>query len=88
MPSMVSFKSRSKLSRETLLLALILLSGCSGSTKASYRVIGNGAHFSIFDVKNETEATPMADRHCQLYGKSARLREMSGDRAVFECVSE
>ena len=84
MPSIVQFKSRSKLVRETV---LAVLSGCSESIQARHRVIGNGAYVSIFNVPNEKDATPFADRHCQRYGKSARLREISGNRAVFECVS-
>ena len=73
--------------RKTLLIALILLPGCSAPEDSQRRVIGNGAYVSIFNVPNEKDATPFADRHCQRYGKSARLREMTGDRAVFECVN-
>ena len=73
--------------RKTLLITLVFLPGCSAPEDSQRRVIGNGAYVSIFNVPNEKDATPFADRHCQRYGKSARLREMTGDRAVFECVS-
>lgn len=73
--------------RKALLVALVLLSECSAPEDTPRRVIGNGAYVSIFNIQNEKDATPFADRHCQRYGKSARLREMTGDRAVFECVS-
>ena len=72
--------------RKTLLIALVLLPGCSAPEDSQRRVIGNGAYVSIFNVPNEKDATPFAERHCQRYGKSARLREMTGDRAVFQCV--
>src|SRR6266550_4141934 len=73
--------------RKTLLIALVLLPGCSAPEDSQRRVIGNGGYVSIFNAPNEKDATPFADRHCQRYGKSARLREMTGDRAVFECIS-
>ena len=73
--------------REALLLVLVLLPGCSTPEDTPHRVIGNGAYVSIFNAQNEQDATPLADRHCSQYGKSARLRELIGDRAVFECVS-
>jgi hypothetical protein len=73
--------------REALLLVLVLLPGCSTPEGTRHRVIGNGAYVSIFNAQNEKDATPLADRHCSQYGKSARLRELIGDRAVFECVS-
>jgi hypothetical protein len=73
--------------RDALLLVLVLLPGCSTPERSLHRVIGNGAYVSIFNAQNEQDATPLADRHCSQYGKSARLRELIGDRAVFECVS-
>jgi len=73
--------------RKALFLMLVFLPGCSAPEDTRHRVIGNGAYVSIFDIGNETEATALAVRHCQQYGKTARLREMTGDRAVFECVS-
>jgi hypothetical protein len=73
--------------REALLLVLVILPGCSTPERTLHRVIGNGAYVSIFNVQNEKDAAPLADRHCSQYGKSARLRELIGDRAVFECIS-
>ena len=72
--------------RKTLLIALVLLPGCSAPEDSQRRVIGNGAYVSIFNVPNEKDATPFAERR-QRYGKSAGMREMTGDRAVFECVN-
>lgn len=72
---------------KVLLIAVVLLARCSTSEDTRHRVIGNGAYVSIFNTQNEQDATPLADRHCSQYGKSARLRELIGDRAVFECVS-
>ena len=79
---------RSMQFRVALLLALVLLAGCSGREDARVkRVIGNGAYVSVWDISDEMDATPLAERHCRQYGKSARLREMIGDRAIYECVS-
>ena len=78
---------RSMRFRVTLLLALVLLTGCSGRETTQKRVIGNGAYVSVWDISDEIDAMPLADRHCRQYGKSARLREMIGDRAIYECVT-
>ena len=44
--------------RKTLLIALVLLPGCSAPEDSQRRVIGNGAYVSIFNVPNEKDATP------------------------------
>jgi hypothetical protein len=73
--------------KEALLFALVLLSECSAPEDTRPRVIGNGAYVSISNVRGEADAAPLADRHCRQYGESARLTQMVGDRAVFQCVS-
>jgi hypothetical protein len=73
--------------REALLLGLVLLPGCSAPEDTRQRVIGNGAYVSISNVQSDADATPLAERHCRQYGESARLTQMVGDRAVFQCVS-
>lgn len=73
--------------REALLLALVLLPRCSASEDTRQRVIGNGAYVSISNVRSEADATPLAERHCWQYGELAHLRQLVGDRAIFECVS-
>jgi hypothetical protein len=44
--------------RKTLVIALVLLPGCSSPEDSQRRVIGNGAYVSIFNVPNEKDATP------------------------------
>jgi len=73
--------------RKALLIALVLLAACLEPQDTRHRVIGNGAYVSIFNAQDEKDATPVADRDCNQYGKSARLMEMIGDRAAFECVT-
>ena len=73
--------------REALLFALVLLLGCSAPEDTRQRVIGNGSYVSISNVRSEADATPLADRHCRQYGESARLTQLVGDRAVFQCVN-
>ena len=72
--------------RIALLLALVLLAGCSGRETTQKRVVGNGAYVSVWDISDEMDAMPLADRHCRQYGKSGRLRQVIGDRAIYECV--
>ena len=50
------------LSGKVLLIALVLLPGCSTPEGTPHRVIGNGAYVSIFNAQNEKDATPLADR--------------------------
>ena len=71
-----------------------LLSGCgmAGRDANIYRspfgqrVVGNEAFVTISNVWNEMDALPLAERHCQQHGRSARYREKQPYRVIFDCV--
>lgn len=77
------------------LLATALLAGCAAATAPDARiypglfgqnVVGNEAYVTVSNVWNDSDALPLADRHCRQFGKVARFNHMDGPRAVFDCV--
>lgn len=49
-------------------------------------VVGNEAYVTVSDVWNEMDGLPLADKHCQKYGKVARFTHMEGYRAIYDCI--
>lgn len=75
------------------LISLLMLAGCASGPNSLYAidsgrdVTGNAAYVTVGNVWNEGHALPLAERHCQQYGKVARFNHMEGRRAVFDCVA-
>lgn len=85
-----------KFSKLTLAISVLVLAGCQSSTDPQnanvygsafgQRVVGNKNTVMISNVWNEMDAFPIAERHCQKYGRSARLSYSQGYRAAFDCI--
>lgn len=79
-----------------LMSTLVALAGCQSSTEPSkanvygspvgQRVVGNKEGVMISNVWNELDAFPVAEKHCQQYGRSAKFKSSQGYRASFDCV--
>lgn len=80
-----------------LIVSLTLaLAGCQSSTEPSnanvygspvgQRVVGNKEGVMISNVWNELDAFPIAEKHCQKYGRSAKHQSTQAYRASFSCV--
>ena len=74
--------------RKTLLIALVLLPGCSAPEDSQRRVIGNGAYVSIFNVPNEISQsqtpTPSRTRARTFRGVSGYARNLEQTRPSFQ----
>lgn len=83
-------------SKVAFAISVLVLTGCQSSTdpqKANVygsafgqRVVGNKNGVMISNVWNEMDAFPVAERHCQKYGRSARFSYSQGYRAAFDCI--
>lgn len=79
-----------------LALSLVTLAGCQTSTDPNHanvygspvgqRAVGNREGVMISNVWNELDAFPVAEKHCQKYGRSAKFKSAQGYRAAFDCV--
>ncbi len=75
-----------------VVIAALLLSGCAASEKNIYGgavgqgVTGNAVSVIVSNVWNEMDALPLADKHCQQYGKAARLNNFRNNKASFDCI--
>lgn len=49
-------------------------------------VVGNTNYVTISNVWNEMDAMPLAEEHCNKYGRSARFSTMTDHRAIFDCL--
>lgn len=82
--------------RRLLLLTGLLLAGCQtdkpddaniyGSPNGQ-KIVGNDAYVTIYNVWSEMDALPLAQGHCEKYGKTARFNHMERIRAIFDCVA-
>jgi len=75
-----------------MVLAAAALSGC-GSPDQVYglglvpqEVTGDAEKVSVFNVWSGGDALPLAERHCQQFGKKAEFVKMSGITANFICA--
>lgn len=79
-----------------IIVSTLVLAGCQSSTDPQnanvygspfgQNVVGNKNTVMISNVWNEMDAFPIAERHCQKYGKSARFSYSQGYRAAFDCI--
>jgi len=75
-----------------LLGAAIALASCAKSERNIYGglvgqgVVGNKNYVTISNVWNEMDALPLAEKHCAVYGRSAKFNKMEGHRSIFDCV--
>ncbi len=79
-----------------LMLTLVALAGCQSYTEPNkanvygspvgQRVVGNKEGVMISNVWNELDAFPIAEKHCQKYGRSAKHQATQAYRASFSCV--
>lgn len=69
-------------------LVLLVLAGCATSKRWSGArcrgVTGNAVSVIVSNVWNEMDAFPLAEKHCQSYGKSARFNRFAGNKASFD----
>lgn len=78
--------------KRALPFALLALAGCATSEKNIYGgafgqgVTGNAVSVIISNVWNEMDAFPLAEKHCQTYGKSARFNRFQDNKASFDCI--
>jgi hypothetical protein len=75
-----------------IILTSLLLAGCATSEKNIYGgafgqgVTGNEVSVIVSNVWNEMDAMPLADKHCQQYGRAARLNRFDANKASFDCI--
>jgi hypothetical protein len=79
-----------------LRLAMVLLvlagAGCGTSERNIYGgafgqgVVGNETYVTVSNVWNEMDALPLAQKHCEGYGRTARFNHMERARAIFDCL--
>lgn len=68
------------------------LSACAPTKNNIYgglfgqNVVGNTNYVTISNVWNEMDAMPLAEEHCNKYGRSARFSTMTDHRAIFDCL--
>lgn len=74
------------------LLTVLLLSACSSENQVyglgmvPQNVTGDANSVDVFNVWSGGDALPLAQRHCQGFGKNAEFARMSGITAKFTCV--
>jgi hypothetical protein len=74
-----------------LLLGVVFISGCASTNQVysfgvvDQKVNGNEESVSVFNVWSAGDAQPLADRHCQKYGKRAEFDQMKNITAYFYC---
>jgi len=51
------------------------------------KVVGNAAYVTVFNVYNEMDALPLAERHCSQFKRTPRFNRMEQFRAIFDCVT-
>lgn len=75
-----------------VLILFSLLVGCAGNENNIYgccigqKVVGNKNYVTIWNVYNEMDALPLAEKHCSKFNRSASYKDMKSSRAIFECV--
>lgn len=74
---------------------VLAIAGCeTNDTDRAYpigfkqSVTGNAAYVTVGNVWNESDALPLAEKHCGKYGKIARFNRMQNYRAIFDCVKD
>ena len=78
--------------KRALPFALLALAGCATSERNIYGgafgqdVVGNAVSVIVSNVWNEMDALPLAEKHCQTHGKSARLNRFQDNKASFDCI--
>ena len=76
----------------TGLLSFLTLSACASRDANIYGccvgqdVVGNKNYVTVSNVWNEMDALPLAEKHCGVFGRSARFNKMESNRAIFDCV--
>ena len=75
-----------------LTLAVLLLGGCAGNDGNIYgccvgqKVVGNKNYVTVWNVWNEMDALPLAEKHCAKYNRSASFKTIESVRVIFDCV--
>ena len=75
-----------------LTIFVLLLGGCAGNEGNIYgccigqKVVGNKNYVTIWNVWNEMDALPLAERHCAKYKRSATYKSKEPMRVIFDCV--
>ena len=67
--------------RFIILLMALMLTGCETSKPS-----GNALGGVIDDVQNGAYAYKRASEHCTAFRKSAKITQLSGETAAFECI--
>jgi len=70
---------------------ILLVTGASGCVVTPKIIYGNEASVLVGDVGsfNMPDGFSLADRHCEKYGKAARLTSSGGHlEAAFDCVAK
>jgi hypothetical protein len=75
-----------------LTISVLLLGGCAGNEGNIYgccvgqKVVGNKNYVTVWNVRNEMDALPLAEGHCAKYKKSASYKSKESMRVIFDCV--
>lgn len=68
-------------------IAALSLAACATTPAGYANVSGNAVSVIVSNVWNQADALPLAEAHCQKYGKSAQFRAIDNHHASFDCVS-
>jgi len=75
-----------------MVISALYLSACSSENQVyglgvvPQNVTGDEKSVSVFNVWSGGDALPLAERHCQQFGKRAVFEKMSGITANFSCL--
>ena len=61
---------------------------CVGGCADTLNVTGNETFVVVAPTGSVGAALPLAEKHCESYGKVAHFNHMDGLRAVFDCETE
>jgi hypothetical protein len=67
--------------RHAALVSLALVLAACGQS-----VTGTKAYVTVGNVWSDAHALPLAQEHCEKYGKTARFKYIENHRATFDCV--
>jgi hypothetical protein len=71
---------------------VLFVAGCAGNEGNIYgccvgqKIVGNKNYVTVWNVYNEMDALPLAEKHCSKYERSASFKSMESVRAIFDCV--
>ena len=88
----MTWKKSIRMKTSTAILCALVLAGCTTSPTHIYpglfgqRVVGNSVSVAVSNLWNEMDGLPLADSHCDKFGKAARFTNFSNHTATYDCV--